>query len=169
VIRGRTTRKGRFFRGNARNPRGAYDALHREVIVRAAPFLRRLAVLLTAGALAFAGGCILGPKQDDPLQSPADTGTYGAGDTSAGGCVDDGTHGHDAGYDACPMNPGDASPDGSPFDGLPGDTAMTDSATFDAPSDAPRDTGTIGDGDADAGDSIEIGDDTSIDDVATGD
>lgn len=124
--------------------------------------------MVTVGALALAGGCILGPKQDDPSSTqdmPVDSGIFGSGDasadTSAGGCVDDGSHGHETGpgYDACPAPPADGA-----FDVPTGDTVS---------SDAPGDTRAIGDGDADApGDAGDVGDvdeDTSVDDAVTGD
>ena len=124
------------------------------MIVRLAPLLRRLAVVVTVGALALAGGCILGPKQDDPSSTqdmPVDSGIFGSGDasadTSAGGCVDDGSHGHETGpgYDACPAPPADGA-----FDVPTGDTVS---------SDAPGDAGDVGD----------VDEDTSVDDAVTGD
>jgi hypothetical protein len=138
------------------------------VIVRAEPWVRRLAVFVTACGLALASGCIFGPKQDDPSsgdQSGADSGVFSmdaSSDTNAGGCVDDGTHGHEAGpgYDACPGAPADGAVDAKAD--APSDSGATDTIGSDAPTDAPSDADAGGEG----GDAV---DETIADDAPTGD
>ena len=125
------------------------------MIVRLAPWVHRIAALVAVGAIACAG-CILGPKQDDPVGSPTsdvparDSGIPGFGldaatDSSPGGCGDDKTGAdHDAAlHDAACPNPADsgtfdsAAADGPVDGGVDGDAA--DSGANDA-SDAGADT-----------------------------
>jgi len=126
--------------------------------VRAAPSVRPslrrgwaivAIVSVAVGAVAFAGGCILGPKQDDPAANPfagIDSGT--APDTMAGGC-DDTDHAHEAGvaYDACPASADGAGSDsGKTTDGDAEDAEdMSDGdGSADAPEEATTDDGATG-------------------------